>query len=150
MLDRQDGRPPFAFHGIFSEAALVHHEPDGRAFLRAVLVPRLWRLTQTLHSRIFTQQTIPDILKKTLEDGGLTSADYSLQLTGQYPPEEHVCQYRESHFDFLSRWMEREGLYYFFEQGDDGEKLVIADDKSAHEALPPAPVRYFAALGRTT
>ena len=90
-------------------SSIVHDEPDGRAFLRAMLVPRLWRLTQTFHSRIFTQQAIPDILKKTLEDGGLTSADYALQLTGQYAPEEHVCQYRESSFDFFSRWMEREG-----------------------------------------
>src|SRR5689334_4575252 len=48
-LDRQDGRPPFAYHGIFSEVAIVHHEPDGRAFVRAMLVPKLWRLTQTLH-----------------------------------------------------------------------------------------------------
>ncbi len=23
--------------------------------------------------------------------------------------------------------MEREGIYYFFEQGDDGEKLIVAD-----------------------
>jgi type VI secretion system secreted protein VgrG len=147
VLDRQDGRGPFAFHGILSEAALVHHEPDGRALVRAVLVPRLWRLTQTHHCRIFTQQSIPDILKKTLEDGGLTATDYSFRLTDNYPPEEHVCQYRESHFDFLSRWMEREGLYYWFEQGDDGEKVVIADKKSAHEDLAPAPVRFFALSG---
>ena len=147
VLDRQDGRGPFAFHGIFSEASLVHHQPDGRALVRAVLVPRLWRLTQTHHSRIFTQQSIPDVIKKTLEEGGMTSADYSLQLSQQYPPEEHVCQYRESHFDFISRWMEREGLYYFFEQGDDGEKLIIADGKSAHEDLAPAPVRFFALAG---
>ena len=148
-LDREDGRPPFAYHGIFSEVAIVHHEPDGRAFVRAMLVPKLWRLTQTLHSRIFTQQAIPDILKKTLEDGGLSASDYSLQLTGQYATEEHVCQYRESHFDFVSRWMEREGIYYFFEQGDEGEKLIVADDKSAHADLPPKAVRYFALSGTT-
>jgi type VI secretion system secreted protein VgrG len=147
VLDRQDSRPPFVFHGIFSEASLVHHAPDGRAVARAVLVPRLWRLTQTHHSRIFTQQSIPDILKKTLEDGGLAAGDYSLQLSGQYPVEEHVCQYRESHFDFLSRWMEREGLYYWFEQGDDAEKLIVADGKLAHESLAPAPVRFFPLLG---
>lgn len=146
VLDRMDGRPPFAFHGIFSEVAFVHQQ-DGRALVRAVLVPRLWRLTQTHHSRIFTQQSIPDILKKTLEDGGLTSADYSLQLSQQYPPEEHVCQYRESHFDFISRWMEREGLYYYFEHGDGGEKLIIADNKSTHDDLVPAPVRFFALAG---
>jgi len=147
VLDRQDGRPPFSFHGIFSEIAFVHHQQDGRALVRAVLVPRLWRLTQTHHSRIFTQQSIPDIIKKTLEDGGLTSADYSLHLSEQYPPEEHVCQYRESNFDFISRWMEREGIYYFFEQGDDGEKLIIADNKSAHDDLVSTPVRFFALAG---
>src|SRR5580693_6938418 len=61
-IDRQDGRPPFAFHGLFSEVSLVHHEPDGRALVRALLVPRPWRLTQTLHSRVFTGQSIPEIL----------------------------------------------------------------------------------------
>jgi type VI secretion system secreted protein VgrG len=147
VLDRQDGRPPFAFHGIFSEAAFVHQMPDSRALVRAVLVPRLWRLTQTHHSRIFTQQSIPDILAATLEAGGLTSADYSLRLTQAYPPEEHVCQYRESDLDFIARWMEREGLYYWFEQGDAGERLVIADDRSAHDDLLPAPLRFFAGAG---
>jgi type VI secretion system secreted protein VgrG len=147
VLDRQDGRPPFTFHGMFSEASFVHHLTDGRALVRAILVPRLWRLTQTHHSRIFTQQALPDILAKALEDGGLTSDDFTFQLSGSYPVEEHVCQYRESHFDFISRWMEREGLYYWFEQGDGGEKLVIADGKSAHDELPPAPVRFFALPG---
>jgi type VI secretion system secreted protein VgrG len=147
VIDRQDGRPPFAFHGIFSEATLVHYQPDGRALVRAVIVPRLWLLTQTHHSRIFTQQSIPDILAETLEDGGLTSADYSLRLTQPYATEEHVCQYRESHFDFVSRWMEREGLYYWFEQGDEGETLVIADDMSAHDDLVPGPLRFFALSG---
>lgn len=147
LLDRQDGRPPFTFHGIFSEASIVHHQPDGRALVRATLVPRLWRLTQTHHSRIFTQQSIPDILKTTLEDGGLTSSDYSIQLSRVYPAEEHVCQYQESSFDFISRWMEREGLFYFFEQGDAGEKLIITDSKAAHEDLVPAPVRFFSGTG---
>jgi type VI secretion system secreted protein VgrG len=147
VADPGDGRPPFVFNGIFSEAALVHNAPDGGAVVRAVLVPRLWQLTQTLHSRIFTQQSIPDILKKTLEDGGLTSSDYSFRLTGQYQTEEHVCQYRESGFAFFSRWMEREGLYYYFEHGDDGEKLVVADDKSAHENLGTKPVRFSALAG---
>jgi type VI secretion system secreted protein VgrG len=132
---------------MFSECALVDHQPDGRALVRAVLVPRLWRLTQTHHSRIFTRQSMPDILKKTLEDGGLTGSDYSFQLSQSYPPEEHVCQYRESNFDFLSRWMEREGIYYWFEQGDDGERLIVADDKSTHEDLVPAPVRFLALSG---
>src|SRR5262249_19739219 len=74
-------------------------------------------------------------------------ADYALRLSQTYAPEEHVCQFHESDLAFVSRWMEREGLYYYFEQGDDGEKLIIADKKSAHEELAPAPVRFFALAG---
>ena len=61
-LDRGDGRPPFQFHGIFSAVELVH-EFGGRAVFRATLVPHLWQLTQTMHSRLFTDQSIPDIIK---------------------------------------------------------------------------------------
>ena len=49
---------------------------------------------------------------------------------------------RESDLDFLSRWMEREGIFYFFEHGDDGEKLILCDKKSYDEDLMNKPVRY--------
>lgn len=147
VIDRHDGRDPFSFHGMMSEAALVHHEKDGRALCRVVLVPRLWKLTQTLHSRIFTRMSIPDILKDIFERSGLPAEAYALNLSAQYPEEEHVCQYRESDFEFISRWMEREGIYYHFEHGDQAEKLILADNKSAHEDLDAGPVRFFALSG---
>src|SRR5262249_23639727 len=99
-LDRQDGKPPFLFHGIFSELSLVH-ERGGRPLVRGLLVPKLWRLGQTLHSRVFTDMSLPDILAATLEGGGLSGTDYALRLSGAYPPEEHVGQYQESDLDFL-------------------------------------------------
>jgi type VI secretion system secreted protein VgrG len=145
-LDRQDGRPPFVFHGMFSEVSILH-EMGGRALVRALLVPQLWRLSQTLHSRIFTDKKIPDILKDTLEDGGLTSDEFTFKLAGQYKPEEHVCQYQESHLDFISRWMDREGMYYYFEQGDRGEKLVISDNRSFQHDLHEQKVRFYALTG---
>ena len=145
-LSRQDDADPYVFHGIFSEIALLH-EMGGRALCRALLVPQLWRLRQTFHSRIFTAMSIPDVIAATLEDGGLTSDDFVFKLAGQYKPEEHVCQYQESHFDFISRWMEREGLYYYFEQGESGEKLVITDSSSFQDDLVQSPVRFFALAG---
>lgn len=147
VASRDDDRPPFVFSGIFSEVSLVH-EIEERAVLRAVLVPQLWRLSQTFHSCIYTQQSITDIIEAVLQDGGLTTSDYALRLSGQYKPEEHVCQYRESHLDFISRWMEREGLYYFFEHAEEGEKLVITDSKSFHNDLAPGPIRYFPQSGK--
>jgi type VI secretion system secreted protein VgrG len=145
-IDRADGRPPFVFHGIFAAFELLHEMGD-RTLFHATLVPQLWQLTQTFHSRIYTGKSIPDILQAVLEDGGLSSSDYRLDLAQSYKPEEHVCQYMESDLDFIARWMEREGMYYYFEQGDSSEKLVITDSKSFQAPLPDKPVRFFALGG---
>jgi type VI secretion system secreted protein VgrG len=144
-IDRGDDRPPFLFNGILCSFELLNELADGSLF-HAVLVPQLWQLTQTYHSRIWTKKGIDDIIKEVLQDGGLASSDFDLQLAQTYKPEEHVCQYHESDFDFISRWMEREGMYYYFEQGSDGEKLVITDSKDKHDVLDTTPVR-FAVVG---
>jgi type VI secretion system secreted protein VgrG len=141
-LDRSDGGPPCVINGVFAAIELVSDFAT-RSVFRAVLVPRLWHLTQSLHSRVFTQQTIPAILEAMLQSGGLSGEDYALRLLGSYALQEHVCQYQESDFDFISRWMEREGLYYYFEQGDGAERLIITDNSSSHKPLGVRPVRYF-------
>ena len=73
--------------------------------------------------------------------------DARFELTASYAPLPHVCQYRESHFAFLSRRMEREGIYYFFEHGDARERLVVTDDRSFHQPLSSDPVRYTRVSG---
>jgi type VI secretion system secreted protein VgrG len=131
---------------MFAAVELLH-EVEDQALFRATVVPRLWQLTRTLHSRIFTDQSIPEILRDVLERGGLSTDDFTLQLAQDYPPHEHVCQYRESDFDFISRWMEREGMYYYFEHEGAGERLVISDNKSFQHELDDRPVRFFALAG---
>jgi type VI secretion system secreted protein VgrG len=132
--------PQASWSGIIAYFELVRAVPGNSLYL-ARIVPRLWQLSLTRHSRIFTKQSIPEVIAAVLDDEGIT--DYELRLKDAYETEEHVCQYKESSLDFLHRWMEREGLYYFFEQTDDGDKLVIADDKSAHDKIATGPVRYF-------
>ena len=145
--DRRDRRAPLTIHGIVS--SLQHmHEVDGRALYRATLVPRLWLLGQTRHSRVFTKKTVPEVLRAVLEDAGLTGDELELRLREDYPVEEHICQYEESDLDFLHRWMEAEGIYYFFEHGDDHEVLVITDHASSHEPLDDKPVRYHPHAGQ--
>lgn len=138
--DRQDDRPPHFMHGIFASVELVHVHA-GRAVIRATLVPRLWKLTQSIHSNVFTDKTVPDILKEVLAQNGVTA--HAFRLFGSYPAQEHICQYRESDFAFVSRWMEREGIYYYFEQGESEEKLIITDERATHGPLTGKPVRYF-------
>jgi len=58
-----------------------------------------------------------------------------LALQNTYLKHEYVCQYDESHFNFVSRWAQREGIYYFFEQTANGEKVIFTDTKISHKDL---------------
>lgn len=139
--DLGDGSPPLVRHGLFSSIKLLEAHTDGAVF-RAVMGPRLAQLGMTHRCRLFTKQTIVDILKEVLAVSGFTRGDYELRLNGHYEQEEHVCQYQESDLAFLQRWMELEGMYYFFEHGGDEEKLIITDNKASHDKLVDEAVRY--------
>lgn len=146
VLDRsQDNLPPFVFAGVLATVGVLH-EVDRRTLLRAVLVPKLWQLGLSRHSRIFTKQALPDIIKSVLEENGISPSEYEMRL-GTYEVEEHVCQYRESDLDFLSRWMEREGIFYFFEHTPEGDRIIFCDAMTYEEDAVGEPVRYHPQLG---
>ena len=120
-----------SFSGVLSEFEQLH-SCGAYIFFRAILVPRLWWSTQFIQNQVFLEQTTPRILETVLQQSSLTSLDYEFRLAGDYSKEwEFVCQYRESNFQFVSRWMEWEGMYFFFEPGDSGEKLIITDTRLA-------------------
>jgi type VI secretion system secreted protein VgrG len=128
--------------GVVASVELLHALTD-TALYRVEVVPRLWQLSIDERSRIYTRKSTPDILEATLRAAGLSGRDYTLRLNGRYRPHEHVCQYKESDLDFLHRWMEREGIYYFFEHDGATERLVITDTRDTHTALGSGLVRYF-------
>ncbi|MGE3806027.1 MAG: type VI secretion system Vgr family protein [Gemmataceae bacterium] len=124
------------FSGICSElrqGAIVRGDLGNPELIRyhAELVPPLWLLTRRVQSRIFQQQSVPDILKTVLK--GL---EVRFTLTASYRARNYCVQYRESDFAFASRLMEEEGIYYFFEHQSDGESLVISDLNLSHPHLP--------------
>ena len=49
-----------------------------------------------------------------------------------------MVQYRESNFDFASRLMEEEGIYYFFKHTDGNHQMVVSDNTSKHPVVPRA------------
>ena len=113
---------------------------------RATLVPALWFLTRTSDSRIFQNQTIPDILEKIFSDNELR--DFDKRLHGSYQPREYCVQYRETDFNFVSRLMEEEGIFYFFEHDKDKHILVLADDPGEFKPCPLHPtVSYSTVAG---
>ncbi|UQA59690.1 type VI secretion system Vgr family protein [Polyangium aurulentum] len=131
-IDRGPGAPPHDIHGMVASVKMLLVVEE-RGLYEIVVLPRVHHLGLSRHSRVFTKQKIPDIIKELLEERGYAGDDVELRLRGKYPSEEHVCQYKESDFGFISRWMEREGMHYFFAHDDGVDKLVIGDDPSSNQ-----------------
>ena len=98
----------------------------------AEFVPHAWMLTQRYDSRIFQQKTTQEIITDVLTAGGIESDYFRFALQGTYEPRDYCVQYRETDFDFVSRLMEEEGIFYFFEHVDDKDVLVMADSDDVH------------------
>jgi type VI secretion system secreted protein VgrG len=121
------------FHGVVSRFA--QSGTVGRhATYRADIVPWLWFLTRTSDCRIFQKKSVPDIVKQLFGEYGF--ADYRFRLTGSYEPREYCVQYRETDFNFVTRLLEEEGIFFFFEHEDDKHTLLVADSARAHESCP--------------
>lgn len=138
---------PYVLAGIVASIELVRATKE-TALYKLRVVPQLWQLSLTRHSRVFTKQSVVEIIQSVLEESGVT--DVELRLEGTYAPEAHVCQYRESNLAFIQRWMEREGIYYFFEHDERGERLVITDARAARPTRRSSPVRYHPVSGADT
>lgn len=140
----RDSGDDVVYNGILAGFAQLHSYED-HYFYRAKLVPKLWWLMQTQHNQVFLDQTAPEIIERALVDGGMDSLDYDISsLEGHYDPIDYVCQYSESHFNFVSRWMEREGLYYYFHHNPDGDRLVLSDSTFSHEPHRQGADLYYA------
>jgi type VI secretion system secreted protein VgrG len=98
------------------------------------VVPKIWKLTRTIRSFIFQHTTVPDILK-TVFDG----YDVDFQIVGDFEERNYCTQYQESDFDFASRLMEEEGIYYYFQFPKRGvHTMVIANTPQSHDDIPGA------------
>lgn len=125
---------PRYLNGNITRMTLSGREAGGNRYYiyRAVLRPTLWYLTQNRDFRIYQEKTVPDILTQVL---GQYQVKIDNRLSYDYRIWGYCVQYQESDFDFISRLMEHEGIYYYFTHQQDGHTLVLADAPSAHQEL---------------
>ncbi|BBL30245.1 type VI secretion system Vgr family protein [Pantoea ananatis] len=93
----------------------------------------LWPMKRDRNLRIFQSQTVPQIVQTLLKEYGV---NVETRLAGSYRVWEYCVQYQESSFDFISRLMELEGMYYFFRHEADKHTLVLCDAPDQHQAFP--------------
>ncbi len=100
----------------------------------AVLVPWTWLLSKSMNSRIFQKKDVVQIVEQVF--GEWKFSHYEFRLTGSYAKREYCVQYHESDLDFVSRLLEEEGIFYFFEHERSRHVLVMADSPDAHRDCP--------------
>lgn len=165
-IEWDDARDPRRIHGILRDFEVLR-ERGSQVLYRAVLVPRLWELSLFEANEIYLDQTVEQVLETVLDKANLVSGeDFAISLDETYSAREYRCQYQETHLDYLSRLMEREGIYYFFEQEDPDagnplpgadevvditghEKLMILDSHTVHGAIKGDALNYDPNSGLT-
>jgi type VI secretion system secreted protein VgrG len=95
-----------------------------------VMESDLWPLKRDRNQRIFQNQRLPDIIKTVLGEYGVNVED---RLAGDYRTWEYCVQYQESSYDFISRLMELEGIYFFFRHDAEQHTLVMFDAPQQHQ-----------------
>jgi type VI secretion system secreted protein VgrG len=118
------------FNGIIARVGQGGRDSQFTTY-RLELSPQFWLLTRKWQCRIFQQINVPDILKNVL-----TGIDAGFEIQGTFQPRDYCVQYRESDFNFASRLMEEEGIYYFFKHTQDGHKMVLANTPGSHPDVP--------------
>ncbi|MEZ5361993.1 MAG: type VI secretion system tip protein TssI/VgrG [Bryobacterales bacterium] len=133
-IRQSDGTSFRRFHGHVSK--FWQDEPEERYFIYyANVVPWPWFLTLTKDCRIYQDKNVPDVLKDVFDRLGFTDYDFS-GLRLNHAPWEYCLQYRETAFDFVSRLMEMEGIYYWFKHEADRHVLMLGDHMSSAQDLP--------------
>ena len=120
------------FNGVVASVEYRGVEDSGQSRYRLVVRPWLWFLTRAQDCRIFQNSTTIDILKKVFGAYPLLADFTNVKKTYSFP-REYVVQYRETHFHFVTRLMEAEGIYYYFVHENGKHTMVLTDQPTIPE-----------------
>jgi type VI secretion system VgrG family protein len=103
---------------------------------KAILVPVLAHLDAFHLSEVYLDKDKDKVLKLILKNAGIRSDYCDLRMKNEgaeIPKTVYICQYQETYFNFIARWCERLGAYWWFEDVDGMEKAVFSDTWAAHK-----------------
>jgi len=121
----------------------------GRYFeYRIQLRSWFWLLTRRQNSRILQDKPVLDVMNAVFEDSPIKRFKKikSDHVTAKHAPRRYSVQHQESDYNYLSRLMEEEGVYYWFDAHDAPGTMHLSDNSGvAHDKLPVADTLRYAA-----
>jgi type VI secretion system secreted protein VgrG len=124
-------------NGIITRAVYVGLI-DANYRYRLEMRPWIWLLSRVQTCCIFQQKTVWDIITGVFRAAGFTDFEDKRQNQAGDQMLDYCVQYDETTLDFVSRLMEKYGLYYYFTHTSSQHTLVMADDPASHTALATA------------
>lgn len=108
---------------------------------------RLWQASLTSKSDIYQDQNIQQTIEQKLTEDGdfIAGDDAEVWLNENYDPREFVVQYEETDLNFLQRWTESLGIYYYFDHTGGRDKVIYID---ANANCPEITTRDIEFAGR--
>ncbi|MFO0586103.1 MAG: type VI secretion system tip protein TssI/VgrG [Polyangiaceae bacterium] len=104
----------------------------------AIVLSPLARLAEERAGyRVFLDRATHQIVEEVVKDAGIAADRFELRLASEYAPRSQCTQYAESDWQFVSRLLAEEGQSYWFDDGDDGTKLILGDSMGSHDGIPP-------------
>lgn len=126
-VNRGDGSPRWFTGNVARFSWLGRDDVFTRWSLE--VVPGLWFASLTSDCKIFQNVAVPDVVSQVL--GDTSQVTLSKKVAGSHPPWEYCVQFRETDLAFVSRLLEFEGMFYFFEHAQGSLTTVLADSSSA-------------------
>ena len=129
-----EGKPRY-FHGVvgsFRQYATPDPNTHDVTWYELKAYPKMWLLKLASDCRVYQNQTPLDIIEQVLKDHGIN--DFKIQCTQCGKTAREYCvQYKETHFNFISRLMEEEGIFYYFKHEHGKHTLILGDKPTIHE-----------------
>ena len=136
---KKDNTEERFINGFVHRMKVLGKVKDFRIY-EAEVVPWIWFMTLTSDCRIFQDVTVVDVLRTMFREHGAVINDAGIK--GTYPKLEYCVQYRESNFDFVSRLMEENGIFYYFHHEFGRHILVLGDNNADLETFSERPIHF--------
>jgi len=139
-IDGIEPRPRF-YSGIISSLLAGEMVSNERRRYHAVVVPKLWSLTQRSDCRVFQDKSVMDIVESVFGDASFSDYDAS-GVTREYTPMTCCVQYQETDFAFISRLLEEHGIFYFFKHEEGLHTMMLCDGSTSYVECPVDPLTF--------
>jgi type VI secretion system secreted protein VgrG len=125
---------PRYFHGVVLSAAAMAL-PNGATQLRLEIGAHVELLRLGKNSRIFQNQSLRDVVT-AVADGSPIQGDKTQWSTSTvYEKHSYVVQHGESDYDFVSRLLFEEGIWFAVHNDDSQDQVVFFDDPGAPKPI---------------